>query len=239
MAFRFNELPWYIQALIYFVVAVGIFLAGEYLEMSPVRSAYNERQRLEDQHRKLVAEVSRLQAVKQQHQEFRTRLEALEQQLARARTFVPEKKEADEFIRTLQASASGSQVAVRSLKSRAVVVKEFYAEMPFDVEMDGAYYDVSDFFDRLGKTTRIINASGVDLQGLGSRGSKKYDYRAGTTVTGDCVVTTYYTPSEAETAAAAPPTRGRGASSRGRRTAGGQGGAARQAAGRAAQSGGR
>jgi Tfp pilus assembly protein PilO len=191
-----------------------------------VKAARAEQARLEAQHSQLKADVARLQAIKQQHQEFRTRLEALELQLARSRAFVPAEKQTDEFIRTLQGSAAGAQVAVRRLRSRAVVIKEFYAEMPFDVQMDGAYYDVSGFFDRLGKTGRIINASALSLQGVSGRGGGgggSYAYAAGTTVSGECVVTTYYTPSEAEMAAAAPPARGG-------RAAGGRGAAARGAA---------
>jgi type IV pilus assembly protein PilO len=204
MALRFSELPWYVQTGLYFVVAVALFAAGEFLEYSPVKTSLEERDQLERQYQQLVVEVSRLQAVKQQHQDFLTRLQALEDQLARARTFVPEEKQTDEFMRLLQSSSAGSQVSVRRLVSQAVVIKEFYAEMPFKVEMDGAYYDALEFFKRLGGTTRIINASALSLQGLDtSRG--RYEYSPGTTVGGSCVVTTYYTPSEAEMAAAAPP----------------------------------
>ena len=208
MAFRFNELPWLVQTFIYVLIAVGLVAAGEYLEISPVRAALNEQAQLKEELSKLTAEVARLQAVKQQHQEFLTRLQALEEQLQRAQTFVPEEKNTDEFIRTLQNSSAGARIAVRSLKSRAVVVREFYAEMPFDVELDGAYYDVSGFFNRLGQTTRIINASGLTLNGIsgtGGGGGQRFNYAAGTTVGGTVTVTTYYTPSEAEMAAAAPP----------------------------------
>jgi type IV pilus assembly protein PilO len=207
MALRFRELPWYVQTLLYFVLAVVLFLLGEYLEYSPVRQSIDERDRLERQYQQLVAEVSRLQAVKQQHQEFITRLQALEEQLARSRGFVPEEKQTDEFLRLVQSASGNTQIAVRRLSAQAVVMKEFYAEMPFQVEMDGAYYNVADFFQRLGGTARIINAGAVALQGIETaRG--RYDYRPGTTVGGICTVTTYYTPSEAELAAAAPPTSG-------------------------------
>jgi type IV pilus assembly protein PilO len=207
MALRFSELPWYVQTGLYFLVAVALFAAGEFLEYSPVKTSLDERDRLERQYQQLAAEVSRLQAVKQQHQEFLTRLQALEEQLARARTFVPEEKQTDDFMRLLLGASANSQTAVRRLASQAVVMKEFYAEMPFRVEMDGAYYDMVEFFTRLGGTTRIINASALSLAGIDtSRG--QYDYRPGTTVGGSCVVTTYYTPSEAEMAAAAPPTPG-------------------------------
>jgi type IV pilus assembly protein PilO len=163
MAFRFNELPWYVQILLYAVVAVGIFLAGEYLDFSPVKQKADERVRLQRELNELTSKVNELQGIKQQHQMFLTKLEAMDDQLKRLQAFVPEKKSTDEFMRTLQAESSGAQVALRSLKSRAVVVRGQIAEMPFEVELDGGYYDVSDFFDRLGQKHRIINASALTL----------------------------------------------------------------------------
>ncbi len=33
--------------------------------------------------------------------------------------------------------------------------------MPFDLEIDGPYYSVLNFFDRVGKLERIVNVSNV------------------------------------------------------------------------------
>lgn len=204
MALRFRELPWYVQTGLYFLVAIGIGAAGYYLEFSPVRQALNEKEEKVKTYQGLVAEVSKLQAVKQQHEVFRARLLALDEQLARVRTLVPEEKQTDEFMRLLQSASVGTQVALRRLTSRDAVIKEFYAEMPFEVELDGAYSALLDFYRRLGGTTRIINAGGLKLKGV-ETGRGKYEYAPGTTVAGVCTVTTYYTPTEAELAAAAPP----------------------------------
>jgi hypothetical protein len=49
MAISFREYPWYLQALIFFALALVIFGAGEYLPMSPVAGM---RTTLDDNHRK-------------------------------------------------------------------------------------------------------------------------------------------------------------------------------------------
>ncbi len=107
-------------------------------------------------------------------------------------------------MRTLQGAAANAQISVRRLTAQSVVFKDFYAEMPFEVELDGAYYDALEFFDRLGRTTRIINASGLRLEGIDTERGQ-YTYAPGTTIGGVVTVTTYYIPPEAELAAAAPP----------------------------------
>lgn len=206
MAFRFRELPWYLQTFLFFVIAVGLFLAGELLSVSPVKAALDQKAEKDRTYQTLVAEVSRLQAVRQQHQEFLTKLKGLEDQLTRSRDLVPDKKQTDDFIRLLQGSALGAQVSIRRLTAKSVVFKDFYAEMPFEVELDGPYYNVMDFFARLAGSTRIVNAGAVKLGGIDTAKSKR-DYTPGTTVAGTCIVTTYYTPSDAELAAQAPPKR--------------------------------
>ncbi len=210
MALRFRELPWYLQLVLFVLVAVGVYTAGWMIDLPPIfpiQAARSEQADLQRKYKQLVDEVAKLQAVKQRHQELKTRLAATKDQLAQIQTVVPEEKKTDEFMRTLQSSATNAQVSLRRLTSRPVVTKEFYAEMPFEVELDGGYYALLDFYRRLGGTTRIINAGGLKFKGI-ETGRSKYEYAAGTTVAGVCTVTTYYTPTEAELAAAAPPAPG-------------------------------
>lgn len=207
MAFRIRELPWLVQFFIYLLLAVALIFAGEYIDLPPIfplKAASSEKDRLTVQRDQLIAEVAKLQSVRQRHQEFRTRLAALEEQLARAQSFVPEDKQTDDFLRLLQGSAMNAQISVRRFTSRPVVFKEFYAEMPFEIEMDGGYYNLRDFFNRLAGTTRIVNASSLKLQGLDPT-QRKFEYTPGTSVAGVCTVTTFYTPTQAEMAAQAPP----------------------------------
>lgn len=214
MALRFRELPWYFQFLIYFAVAVGVGVGGYYIDFSPVLplvSARNEQASLQQQKQQLIDDVAKLQSVKQRHQELRTRLGATRDQLAQIQTVVPEEKKTDDFMRMLQGASVNAQISLRRLTARPVVFKEFYAEMPFEIEVDGAYYSAQEFFDRLARNTRIINAGGLKLQGIEAGTSKgKWEYTPGTSVAGVCTVTTYYIPSQAELTAAAPPAPGGG-----------------------------
>lgn len=209
MALRFRELPWYFQLLLFVLVAVGVWALGWYVDFPPIfpiQAARTEQANLQQRYKQLVDEVAKLQALKQRHQELKTRLAATKDQLAQIQTVVPEEKKTDEFMHTLQASATNAQVAIRRLSARPVVAKEFYAEMPFEVELDGPYYSAMEFFDRLGRSTRIINAGALKLQGIESQrgGAGKFEYAPGTTVAGVCTVTTYYIPAPAEVAAVAP-----------------------------------
>ena len=206
MAISFREYPWYLQALIFFALALVIFGAGEYLPMSPVAAMRNT---LDDNHTKdsdLNRQVSELQVYERRNAEFKVEMAALEKQLDTLKDIVPEEKEVDEFMRLLQEAASASGVQIRSLKAQAVVPKDYHYELPFQISVDGPYFSVEDFFARLSRLSRIINVGDLSFTGLSDPGKSKFPLRPGTTVTGTCTVTTFFSkPTDEIMAAKKPP----------------------------------
>jgi type IV pilus assembly protein PilO len=204
MAISFREYPWYLQALVFFALALVIIGAGEYLPMSPVASL---RTTLDDNHRRdsdLNRQVAQLQVYERRNAEFKIEMAALEKQLDTLKTIVPEDKELDEFIRLLQGAASASGVQIRSLTAQAVVPKDYHYELPFLIAVDGPYFSIEDFFARLSRLSRIINVGDLTFNGLTEGKGGKFPVRPGTTVTGQCVVTTFFSkPGEATPAPAA------------------------------------
>jgi Tfp pilus assembly protein PilO len=119
------------------------------------------------------------------------------------KTIVPEEKETDEFIRLLQGAASASNVSIRRLKAQAIVPKEYHYEMPFEVQADGPYFNLLDFFGRLGRLSRIINVGDLSFEDPDKSKGVRYATRPGTTVSGIFTATTFFTK-PADTGAAAP-----------------------------------
>jgi type IV pilus assembly protein PilO len=203
MAISFREYPWYLQALIFFALALVIFGAGEYIPMSPVAAMRNT---LDENHTKdsdLNRQVSELQVYERRNAEFKVEMAALEKQLDTLKAIVPEEKEVDEFMRLLQEAASASGVQIRSLKAQAVVPKDYHYELPFLISVDGPYFSVEDFFARLSRLSRIINVGDLSFTGLVDQSKAKFPLRPGTTVTGTCTVTTFFSKPMDETTAAA------------------------------------
>jgi type IV pilus assembly protein PilO len=192
MDISFKESPWYIQALIFVALAILLLAGGEYVPGSPVASARDQLQMLHQQDTALNQEVSGLQVYERRYAEFTQEMNALNKQLETLKTIVPEDKEADDFMRMLQGAAVASGVKIRSLTTDAVVPKEYHYEMPFDIAVDGPYYNIVDFFGRLSRLSRIINVGDLKFSGLG--GAKpKFPVTPNTTITGICTVTTFFT----------------------------------------------
>jgi type IV pilus assembly protein PilO len=210
MAISFREYPWYLQALIFFALALVIFGAGEYLPVSPVATM---RSTLDDNHTKdseLNRQVAELQVYERRNAEFKVEMAALEKQLDTLKAIVPEDKEVDEFMRLLQEAASASGVQIRSLTSQAIVPRDYHYELPFDITVDGPYFSIEDFFARLSRLSRIINVGDLSFVGLPDPTKAKFPVRPGTTVEGKCTVTTFFSkPMDTSTAPAGknPPVR--------------------------------
>ena len=120
-------------------------------------------------------------------------------------TIVPEDKQVDQFIIMIQSAAVSSGVSIRRLTALPIGQKPYYFEMPFEVEADGPYFSVLDFFARLGRLSRIINVGDLKLTGIGAKpSSSNFRMAPGTSVTGDMTITTFF--SKAAEAPAAPAT---------------------------------
>jgi Tfp pilus assembly protein PilO len=202
MDISFKESPWYIQALIFVALAVLLLAAGEYVPGSPVTSARNQLQILHQQDTALNQEVSGLQVYERRYAEFTQEMNALNKQLDTLKTIVPEDKEADDFMRMLQGAAVASGVKIRSLTTDAVVPRDYHYEMPFDIAVDGPYFNIVDFFGRLSRLSRIINVGDLKFAGLGGN-KPRFPVTPNTTVSGTCTITTFFTSPQGAAAPAA------------------------------------
>jgi type IV pilus assembly protein PilO len=192
MAISFREYPWYLQALIFFALALVIFGAGEYLPLSPVAAMRNTLDGNQTKDSDLNRQVSELQVYERRNAEFKVEMAALEKQLDTLKTIVPEEKEVDEFMRLLQEAASASGVQIRTLTAQTVVPRDYHYELPFEIDVDGPYFSIEDFFARLSRLSRIINVGDLTFTGLADPSKAKYPARPGTTVEGKCTVTTFF-----------------------------------------------
>jgi type IV pilus assembly protein PilO len=183
------------QGLVALAIAVILVLAGLYVPGSPVAKERADYDAAVVARKKLGQEVTQLQVYKQRYGELKQQMDALNKQLDTLRTIVPEEKEVDEFIRQLQGAASASNVQLRRLTAQAVVPREIHFEMPFEVQADGPYFNILDFFVRLSRLSRIINVGDIQFHEVGATkdSATQYPIRPGTTVSGVFTVTTFFT----------------------------------------------
>jgi type IV pilus assembly protein PilO len=195
MATGFRDWPWPLQALFFLGLAVVLIAAGLYLPFSPVSSVRTELEAAQQTEKPLQTEVANLRVYKQRRAELQSQMGALQKQLATLQTIVPEDKQVDQFIIMIQSAAASSGVSIRRMKALPIATKQYYFEMPFEVEADGPYFSVLDFFAKLGRLSRIINVGDLKLQGIAAKSSTNFHMTAGSSVTGVMTITTFFSKS--------------------------------------------
>jgi len=178
------------------VVSLALAGTGIYFLAKPKFDLNKENQVKLDQ---MKAEIDRLKPQLAREADLDREIASLEQQLESMRKIVPDEKEADRFIRDVQEKAQEAGIIIRRYTSKPVSTREFYAELPFELELDGRYYQVLNFFERLGRLERIVNVTDVKMSnpekaGQNIKTRKRYNYGPDETVVAICQAITFFTP---------------------------------------------
>jgi type IV pilus assembly protein PilO len=128
--------------------------------------------------------------------EINRQLASLEQQMEIERRIVPDVKDVDGFIKMLDAEAAKTNVYLRRYTAQPTANREFYTEVPFEIELDGSYYSMMKFFDNVSKLERIVNVSNLLVantkKGSEAKAKHTYQYAPGESVVATCVATTFF-----------------------------------------------
>ena len=181
MEFSLTKLPWYAQMGAFGVLAgLGVGAFSYYYEQ-PVRADMTARQ---TQLVALKADIVKGYATERQLPQFRAQVSDLRGRLENLKSVLPEEKDAADLLRRLQTVATQSNLTIKGFKPAPTVTKQLHAEWPIGLELDGTYHNLALFFDRVGKFTRIVNVSALDI-----KGKDKPDPNS--TITATCVATTF------------------------------------------------
>jgi type IV pilus assembly protein PilO len=182
MELSLTKLPWYAQVGAFVVLTGGACGAFYYYYEMPVQAELEGRRA---ELVKLRAQVMKGVTTAKQLPEFKAEVSNLESRLDTLRAVLPEEKDAADLLRRMQSVAAQSNLVIKSFKPSPVVTKQLHAEWPINLELEGTYHNLAMFFDRVGKFTRIVNISGLDVKGRDRPG----DVTA--TITATCVATTF------------------------------------------------
>ena len=112
------------------------------------------------------------------------------------RKIVPDEKEVPGFMKMMDAEAAKAGVELRRYTAKPSESKDFYTELPFEVELDGPYYSMLNFFDNVGKLERIVNVSGLQVATVkkptDAKAKHTYQYQANESVVATCTATTFF-----------------------------------------------
>jgi type IV pilus assembly protein PilO len=181
MNISLTKLPWYAQVGAFVALSLGGIAAFYFYYEDPVRQDMTAR---ESQLLALQGDIQKGLNTAKKLPEFKSQVTELEGRLNNLKAVLPEEKDAADLLRRMQTVATQSNLTIKSFRPAPTVTKTLHAEWPINLELDGTYHNLAIFFDRVGKFTRIVNISGVDVRG------KERPVR-NSTITASCVATTF------------------------------------------------
>ena len=177
------------------LVAALICGAFWYFSYSPMLEEETKKQA---QLESLQREIRALEVTANKLQEFQREVQLLEAQLETLKRILPADKETPDLMRRVQALASQSRLNIKTFTPGPEVTKDFYKEVPINVDVEGTYHDLGLFFDRVSRLARLVNMTNVKV--------KTHSKQTGSnTIAASGVATTYvYVDKPAQPPAGAP-----------------------------------
>ncbi|SRR5229473_3973076 len=202
---KFDEMPMIARLGIMILVA-GLLSAGAYYLVHA--DIVKKNTALEAQIKDKEAENQQLRQYEPRLSELNKRIDDLQREIEVEKKIVPEDKDADQFIKLLHDTASLSGIEIRRYTAVAGANHEFYGEVPFAIDIDGPYYSVLNFFERVARLERIVNITNLQMSNVKSPGPARiksaYAYAPSESVVASCTATTFFShDQQAETPAPA------------------------------------
>ena len=203
-----TKLPWYAQVGAFVALAVGG--CGAVLLLLRDAGARRHGVARRRSSTALQADITKGLTTAKKLPEFRAQVAELEGRLANLKAVLPEEKDAADLLRRMQTVATQSNLTIKGFKPAPTVTKQLHAEWPITLELEGTYHNLAIFFDRVGKFTRIVNISGLDVKGKDKPDAERDDHRHAASRRRSCCSTSRRRakPRRQAAAAAAPPAKG-------------------------------
>jgi type IV pilus assembly protein PilO len=157
-----SKLPWYGQLAVFVVLSAAGAGAFYYFFEQPRQEAMAARTRELDA---IQARIAVGLATARELPEFRAQVAELEERLDSLRAILPDEKDVADLLRRIQTMAAQSDLTIRGFRPQAIRTQALHAEWPIGLELEGSYHNLALFLDRVSKFPRIINVSGLVLEG--------------------------------------------------------------------------
>lgn len=154
------EAPSYVKGA---VVASAVAVVCGLYYLSIYSSIGEELVTAQGEVEKLNVEVTQKLGIANNLAKFEAEVERLDVELKRALAELPDKKEIPQLLERISDKARDAGLLVNVFKPQQPQNKNFYAELPIQIEVEGGYHQVATFFDEVGHLERIVNLDQVSM----------------------------------------------------------------------------
>src|SRR5574340_824093 len=121
---------------------------------------------LKAEYGQLQEKIERGRVAERRLPQLREEVRRIELDLNRLLEILPTKRNTEELIKKLEALTRQGDFFLKSFTPKDYINKDFYAEWPIDVQLDGTYHNLALFFDKMARFSRIINIESLTMSGI-------------------------------------------------------------------------
>jgi type IV pilus assembly protein PilO len=108
--------------------------------------------------------VSEVRAIVANLAAFEQEIADMEQRLKIALRQLPDSKELPGLLTDVTSLGKDAGLEFKAFRPQDEIGRDFYAEVPIEIEFSGDYHDIARFFDRVSKLPRIVNVSELNME---------------------------------------------------------------------------
>lgn len=198
---RLAKLPRPQRLVVYGLLGVLVVVVWWFSFMSP---ALDEISKLESDGAGLRKQLAEVEARAKNLASLEGELEALKADLKQALKELPNDREIPGLLKGISTLGRNVGLEVRKFQPQPEGVREYVAEVPVTLEVEGSYHEVGMFFDRLAKMNRIVYVRNITMNTPQDRGGKVV-----LKVTGQAVTFRFLSDEEVQKSKAAKEGKGR------------------------------
>jgi len=155
------KVPKGIRLAVVFVMLVSIVAGYWYLSYQPTRE---HRRELVVKAQELQRNLNNARTVANNVPGFEAEVAGLQRDLDLALKQLPNRKQFEDLLQDISTAGKKVGVSLKSIDRSKEINRNFYAEVPFKLEIEGSYHDLARFFEMLANLPRIVNIGALDIQ---------------------------------------------------------------------------
>lgn len=153
-------------ALVLIIAPIALFY---FLMYSP---NVKKIQGLTTQKTNLIAEIEKAKKAASELENVKASIAATEALFKETATLLPKDKEIPALLRNISDLGKGAGLDFLTFRPGAEVPKDFYAEIPIDIQINGPYHNMGYFLDQISKLERIVTVDNIQMGGGRKEGAE-------------------------------------------------------------------
>ncbi|MHB8788522.1 MAG: type IV pilus inner membrane component PilO [Desulfobulbaceae bacterium] len=120
----------------------------------------------------LIAEIDKAKKAASELEKVKASIAETESLFKETALLLPQDKEIPALLRNISDLGKGAGLDFLSFRPGAEVPKDFYAEIPVDIQINGPYHNMGYFLDQVSKLERIVTVDNIQMGGGKKEGAE-------------------------------------------------------------------